>query len=188
MFERFTEQARRIVFFARYEASQLGSIDIDTEHVLLGLIREGKGLTDRLFTGAGIAVHDIRAEVLRRVPARSKTSTSAEIPFSPAAIRVLQHAAQEAGRLSHDYIATEHLLLGLLSEQGTVAADVLISRGLRLDRVRDQIVELLNDGEPRGRPGPPGIPANTFKWPWLRFVPSRSVHVLYSELKPPHHT
>ncbi|HXQ76885.1 MAG TPA: Clp protease N-terminal domain-containing protein [Gemmatimonadaceae bacterium] len=185
MFERFTEQARRVVFFARYEASQLGSIDIDTEHVLLGLIREGKGLTDRLFTHSGIAVHDIRAEVLRRVPARPKTSSSAEIPFSPAAMRVLQHAAQEADRLSHDYIATEHLLLGLLSEQGTIAADALISRGLRLDRVREQIVELLNDGEPREHPGPPGIPANTFKWPWLRFVPSRSVHILYSELKPP---
>ena len=185
MFERFTEQARRVVFFARYEASQLGSIDIDTEHVLLGLIREGKGLTDRLFTHSGIAVHDIRAEVLRRVPARPKTSSSAEIPFSPAAMRGLQHAAEEAGRLSHDNIATEHLLLGLLSEAGTVAADVLILRGLRLDRVREQIVELLNDGAPREHPGPPGIPANTFKWPWLRFVPSRSVHILYSELKPP---
>src|SRR4051812_40036312 len=117
MFEHFTEQARRVLFFARYEASQLGSIDIDTEHVLLGLIREGKSLTDRLFADAGIALHDIRDEVLRRVAARSETSTSAEIPFSRAAMCVLQHAAQEADRLSHDYIATEHLLLGLLSEQ-----------------------------------------------------------------------
>jgi uncharacterized protein (TIGR03435 family) len=98
---------------------------------------------------------------------------------------VLQHAAQEADRLLHDYVGTEHLLLGLLSEQGGVAADVLTSRGLRLDRVREQIVELLSDGERRERPGPPGIPANTFKWPWLRFVASRSIHILYSELKPP---
>jgi uncharacterized protein (TIGR03435 family) len=185
MFERFTEQARRIVFFARYEASQLGSIDIDTEHVLLGLIRESTGLTGRLLADAGIAVDDIRAEVLRRVPARPKTSTAADIPFSTAATGVLQHAAQEADRLSHDYIATEHLLLGLLSEEATVAADVLLSRGLRLDGVREQILDLRNDSEPRERPGPPPIPANTFKWPWLRFVPSRSIHVLYSELKPP---
>src|SRR3954453_18621294 len=179
MFERFTEQARRIVFFARYEASQLGSIDIDTEHVLLGLIRESTGLIGRLLADAGIAVDDIRAEVLRRVPARPKTSTAADIPFSTAATGGLQHAAQEADRLSHDYIATEHLLLGLLSEAATVAADVLISRGLRLDEVREQILDRRNDSEPRERPGPPPIPANTFKWPWLRFVPSRSIHVLY---------
>jgi uncharacterized protein (TIGR03435 family) len=185
MFERFTEQARRVLFFAREEASQLGSIRIDTEHLLLGLIREGKGLTNRLFDDAGIALDDIRHEVLRRVPARSKTSTSAEIPFSAAAQRVLQHSAEEADRLLHDYLGTEHLLLGLLSEQGSVAADVLTSRGLRLDRVREHIVKLVSDGEPPQHPGPPSIPANTFKWPWLRFVPSRSAHILYSELKPP---
>jgi hypothetical protein len=98
---------------------------------------------------------------------------------------VLQHAAQEADRLLHDYVATEHLLLGLLSEQGSVAADVLTARGLRLDRVREQIVELLSDGVRLEHPGPPGIPANTFEWPWLRFVASRSVHILYSELNPP---
>jgi uncharacterized protein (TIGR03435 family) len=185
MFERFTEQARRVLFFAREEASQLGSIRIDTEPLLLGLVREGKGLTNRLFADAGIALDDIRHEVLRRVPARSKTSTSAEIPFSAAAQRVLQHSAEEADRLLHDYLGTEHLLLGLLSEQGSVAADVLTSRGLRLDRVREQIVKLLSDGERPEHPGPPSIPANTFKWPWLPFVPSRSVHILYSELKPP---
>lgn len=185
MFERLTERARRALFFARDETSQLGSTSIDTEHLLLGLIREGKGLTDRLFADAGIGFDEIRDEVLRRVPARSKTSTSAEIPFSAAAERVLHHAAQEADRLLHDYVGTEHLLLGLLSEQGSVAADVLTSRGLRLDRVREPIVELLSDGERREHPGPPGIPANTLKWPWLRFVASRSVHVLYSELKQP---
>ena len=185
MFERFTEQARRVLFFSRYEASELGSIDIDLEHLLLGLIRESKGLTNRLFADAGIVLDDIRDELLRRVVVRTKISTSAEIPFSTAAKRVLQHTAQEADRLLHDYIGTEHLLLGLLHEQGCVAAEVLSSRGLRLDRVREQIVEFLSDGERPERPGPPGIPANTFKWPWLRFVPSRTVHILYSELKPP---
>jgi len=185
MFERFTEQARRVLFFARYEASELGSIDIDTEHMLLGLVRECKGLTHRLFADAGIALNDIRDEVLRRVGVRTKISTSVEIPFSAAAKRVLGHTAQEADRLLHDYIGTEHMLLGLLREQGSIAADVLTSRGLRLDGVRGQIVEFLSDGERPERPGPPGIPANTFKWPWLRFVPSPTVHILYSELKPP---
>ena len=133
MFERFTERARRVLFFARYEASQLGSASIDTEHLLLGLIREGKGLSARLFADAGIVLDDLRGEVLRRVPTGPPTPTSLEIPFSAAAKHVLQHAAEEADRLSHDYIGTEHLLLGLLREQGSVAADVLTSRGLRLD-------------------------------------------------------
>jgi uncharacterized protein (TIGR03435 family) len=185
MFERLTEPARRVLFFAREEASQLGSVRIDAEHLLLGLIREGKGLTNRFFADAGIAPDDIRHDVIRRVPARSKTSTSMEIPFSAAAQRALQHSADEAERLAHDYLGTEHLLLGLLNEHGSVAADVLTSHGLRLDRVREQIVKLVSDGEPPQHPGPPVIPANTFKWPWLRFVPSRSVHILYSDLKPP---
>jgi uncharacterized protein (TIGR03435 family) len=185
MFERVSERARRVLFFARDEAGQLGSMSIDTEHLLLGLIRESKGLTNRLFADAGIALDDIRDEVLRRVPARSRTSTSAEIPFSAAATRVLQHGAKEADRLLHNGVGTAHLLLGLLREHGSVATDVLTSRGLRLESVRERIVEILSDGERPERPGSPGIPANTFKWPWLRFVPSRTVHILYSELKPP---
>src|SRR6185503_2289057 len=93
--------------------------------------------------------------------------------------------AQEADRLLHAYSGTEHLLLGLLQEQGGVAADVLTSRGLRLDRVRERIVEFLSDRERPAPPGQPSSPANTFKWPWLRFVPSRAVHILYSEMHPP---
>jgi uncharacterized protein (TIGR03435 family) len=185
MFERFSEPARRVLFFARYEASQLGSVSIDTEHVLLGLIREAKGLTTRLFADATIAVDGLREDVVRSFPPRPATSTSAEIPFSAAAEQVLRHAAEEADRLSHDHVGTEHLLLGLLRADGSVAAGVLGARGLRLDRVRERIVELLSHGEGVEHPGPPSVPANTFKWPWLRFVPSRAVHVLFSELKPP---
>jgi ATP-dependent Clp protease ATP-binding subunit ClpA len=185
MFERFTERARRALFFARFEASRLGSSVIDTEHLLLGLVREGDGLTNRLFADAGVASSDIRAEVLRRVPRGPTISTSVEIPFSGPAKGALLHAAQEADRLSHDYIGTEHLLLGLLREQGSVAEDVLTSRGLRLDRVRERVVEFLSDGEQPGHPGPPGTSENTFQWSPLRFVPSRAVHTLYSELKRP---
>jgi len=185
MFERFTEQACRVLFFSRYEASQLGSSVIDTEHLLLGLINEPKRLIASLFADAGIAIDDIRDEVRRRVSVGSKVSTSTEIPFSAAAKRALQHADQEAGGLRHDYIGTEHLLLGLLHEQDSIGADVLMSRGLRIGAVREQIVKLLSQGEQPGHPGPPPTPANTFKWPWLRFVPSRIVHILYSELKPP---
>src|SRR5687768_5974169 len=122
MFERFSEPARRVLFFARYEASQLGSVSIDTEHVLLGLIREAKGLTTRLFADATIAVDGLREDVVRSFPPRPATSTSAEIPFSAAAEQVLRHAAEEADRLSHDHVGTEHLLLGLLRADGSVAA------------------------------------------------------------------
>ena len=185
MFERFSEPARRVLFFARYEASQLGSWTIDTEHELLGLIRERRGLTTRLFAEAGVDLDRLRDEVAQRLPYRSPTSTAVEIPFSPAAKQVLQRAAEEADRLSHDHIGTEHLLLGLLRADGSDARDALAARGLRLDQVRERIVELLSHGQTVEHPGPPGVPANTFKWPWLRFVPSRVVHVLYSELKPP---
>src|SRR5687768_12960578 len=122
MFERFSEQARRALFFARYEASELGSTNLDTEHLLLGLIRESKGLTARLVADAGMSLDDIRDEVRRRVPAQPTIPTSVEIPFSAAAKHVLQHAAREADRLSHEHIGTEHLLLGLLRERGSVAA------------------------------------------------------------------
>jgi ATP-dependent Clp protease ATP-binding subunit ClpC len=94
MFERFTEQARHVLFFAREEASHLGSIRVQTEHLLLGLIRDGKGLTKRLFADADIALDDIREEVLRRIPAQSETPASQEIPFSAAAQRVRQHSAE----------------------------------------------------------------------------------------------
>ena len=185
MFERFTERARRVLFFARYEASQLGSASIDTEHLLLGLIREGKGLTtvsSRMPASPSTRFATKYSAVFPRGrrPHISRRSRSAPPPSACS-----QHAAEEADRLSHDYIGTEHLLLGLLREQGSVAADVLTSRGLRLDRCASRIVEFLSDGERPGHPGPPGVPANTFKWPWLRFVPSRTVHILYSELKPP---
>src|SRR5678810_1458327 len=116
MFERYTERARRVLFFARYEASQLGSISIETEHLLLGLIREGKGLTSRIFARSHLSLENIRKDIEGRTVFREKVSTSVEIPFSADTKRVLQFAAEEADRLLHTYIGTEHLLLGILRE------------------------------------------------------------------------
>ena len=112
MFERYTERARRVLFFARYEATQLGSTSIETEHLLLGLIREGKGLTSRIFARSHLSLESIRKEIEGRTVFREKVSTSVEIPFSAETKRVLQFAAEEADRLLHTYIGTEHLLLG----------------------------------------------------------------------------
>jgi hypothetical protein len=145
MFERYTERARRVLFFARYEASQLGSISIETEHLLLGLIREGKGLTSRIFARSHLSLENIRKEIEGRTVFREKVSTSVEIPFSAETKRVLQFAAEEADRLLHNYIGTEHLLLGILREERSVAASILMEKGMRLNTVREDIVQLLNE-------------------------------------------
>ena len=145
MFERYTERARRVLFFARYEASQLGSVSIETEHLLLGLIREGKGLTSRIFARSHLSLENIRKEIEGRTVFREKVSTSVEIPFSAETKRVLQFAAEEADRLLHNYIGTEHLLLGILREERSVAASILMEKGMRLNTVRDDIVQLLNE-------------------------------------------
>src|SRR6267378_2231253 len=145
MFERYTERARRVLFFARYEASQLGSISIETEHLLLGLIREGKGLTSRIFARSHLSLENIRKEIEGRTVFREKVSTSVEIPFSAETKRVLQYAAEEADRLLHNYIGTEHLLLGILREERSVAASILMEKGMRLHTVREDIVQLLNE-------------------------------------------
>ena len=152
MFERYTERARRALFFARYEATQLGSTSIETEHLLLGLIREGKGLTSRIFARSHLSLESIRKEIEGRTVFREKVSTSVEIPFSAETKRVLQFAAEEADRLLHTYIGTEHLLLGILREERSVAAGILYDKGMRLASVRDDIVQLLNEKTAPTRP------------------------------------
>ena len=145
MFERYTERARRVIFFARYEASQLGSSSIETEHLLLGLIREGKGLTSRLFSKSHLSMESIRKEIEGRALYRDKVSTSVDIPLSPESKRVLGFAAEEAERMLHNYIGTEHILLGLLREEKSLAAGILAEKGMRLSAVREEIVQLLNE-------------------------------------------
>ncbi len=139
MFERYTEKARRVIFFARYEASQLGSRSIETEHILLGLLREDKALAGRFFPRAQATLDSIRKEVEGRTQKREKVSTSVELPLSDQSKRVLTHASEEADRLLNNYIGTEHILLGLLRAEDSLAADILQQRGLRLSRVRDEL-------------------------------------------------
>ena len=139
MFEKYTEKARRVIFFARYEASQLGSNRIETEHVLLGLLREDKALTSRFFTHAESALENVRKQVEGRTAIRDKVSTSVELPLSDEAKRVLTYANEEADRLLCSYIGTEHILLGLLREEKSVAAEILYENDIKLSRVREEL-------------------------------------------------
>jgi len=138
MFERYTEKARRVIFFARYEASQFGSPFIETEHLLLGLLREDKALTNR-FLRSHASVESIRKQIEGHTTVREKVSTSVDLPLSNECKRVLAYAAEEAERLSHKHIGTEHLLLGLLREEKCFAAEILHERGLRLATIREEL-------------------------------------------------
>src|SRR5258707_371048 len=138
MFERYTEKARRVIFFARYEASQFGSPYIETEHLLLGLLREDKALTNR-FLRSHASVESIRKQIEGHTTIREKVSTSVDLPLSNECKRVLAYAAEEADSLSHKHIGTEHLLLGLLREEKCFAAEILHERGLRLPTIREEL-------------------------------------------------
>ena len=138
MFERYTEKARRVIFFARYEASQFGSPYIESEHLLLGLIREDKALANR-FLRSHAAVESIRKQIEAHTAIREKVSTSVDLPLSQECKRVLAYAAEEAERLSHKHIGTEHLLLGLLREEKSFAAEILHERALRLATIREEL-------------------------------------------------
>ncbi|MCA1593108.1 MAG: ATP-dependent Clp protease ATP-binding subunit [Acidobacteria bacterium] len=139
MFERYTEKARRVIFFARYEASQFGAPSIEPEHLLLGLMREDKTLTSRFLARAQASLEAIRKEIEGRAPLREKISTSVELPLAPETKRVLAFAHEESDRLQHRHIGTEHLLLGLLREERSMAAEILYERGLRLPSVREEV-------------------------------------------------
>jgi ATP-dependent Clp protease ATP-binding subunit ClpC len=155
MFEKYTEKARRVIFFARYEASQFGSSYIETEHLLLGLIREDKNLTNRFFPKANASIDSIRKEIEGRTTIRDKVSTSVELPFSDESKRALNAAAEESERLSHKHIGTEHMLLGLLREERCIAAEILRERGLRLSMIRDEIGRGAPERHSAGRPKEP---------------------------------
>ncbi len=147
MFERYTEKARRVIFFARYEASQYGSPYIETEHLLLGLLREDKALTNR-FLRAQASLESIVTQIREHTVIREKVATSVDLPLSNEGKRVLAYAAEEAERLGHKHIGSEHLLLGLLREEGCFAAQILRERGVKLAQVRDELAREPHQSEP----------------------------------------
>jgi hypothetical protein len=138
MFERYTERARRVIFFARYEASQFGSMTIESEHLLLGLIREYADLIHRFAPGAP-PVQDILKEVTAHLTVREKVPTSIDMPLSNECKRILAYSAEEAERLADRLIGAEHLLLGMLREENCLAAKVLYQLGLKPGVIRDEL-------------------------------------------------
>jgi ketosteroid isomerase-like protein len=140
MFERFTEKARRVIFFARYEASQYGSPFIETEHLLLGLMRENGALILRSLRPNCTAA-DLKSEIDKQIPLRQRISVSQEVPLTGECKKVLMRAKDEADRLGHRRIGAEHLLLGLLGAETSLAARLLRERGAEVEAVREQLAK-----------------------------------------------
>ncbi len=143
MFERFTDRARRVVVLAQEEARMLDHNYIGTEHILLGLIHEGEGVAAKALESLGISLDAVRQQV-EEIIGRGQQALSGHIPFTPRAKKVLELSLREALQLSHDYIGTEHILLGLIREGDGVAAQVLVRLGADLNRVRQQVIQLLH--------------------------------------------
>ncbi|MFH1231164.1 MAG: ATP-dependent Clp protease ATP-binding subunit, partial [Planctomycetota bacterium] len=146
MFDKYTDRARKTMSLARMEAQRLSHEAIGTEHILLGLLKEGSGVAARALINLGIDFQKAVDEVERMVQSEPRQTASGQIPFTPRAKKVLEFAHEEAINLNHDYIGTEHLLLGLLREEEGIAARVLVNLGVKLDEVREEIMTILSGG------------------------------------------
>jgi ATP-dependent Clp protease ATP-binding subunit ClpC len=162
MFERFTDRARRVVVLAQEEARVLNHDYIGTEHILLGLLHEGEGVAAKALEALGISLEAVRQRV-EEIIGKGKDAPSGHIPFTPRAKKVLELSLRESQQLGHNYIGTEHILLGLIREGQGVAAQVLTSLGADMDRSRQQVIQLLHgyQGEGQGRQGMRLLPASS---------------------------
>ncbi len=154
MFERFTDRARRVVVLAQEEARLLNHNYIGTEHILLGLIHEGEGVAAKALESLNISLEAVRSQV-EEIIGQGGSSPSGHIPFTPRAKKVLELSLREALQLGHNYIGTEHILLGLIREGEGVAAQVLVKLGADLSRVRQQVIQLLSGYQGPQKPGDP---------------------------------
>ena len=168
MFNRFTERARKVLVLAKEEARRFSHDYIGTEHILLGLIREGDGVACAVLQNLGIDLENIRMEIEKMVAPGSSSSVMGDIPFTPRAKKALELATEEARTLGHNYIGTEHILLGLIREGEGVAYQVLFALGVDIKRARQEIIALLG-GDQEAGPAAPAAPgqASTSKTPAL---------------------
>ncbi|HET8555693.1 MAG TPA: Clp protease N-terminal domain-containing protein, partial [Gaiellaceae bacterium] len=164
MFERFTERARQVVVLAQDEARALKHNYIGTEHILLGLLREEEGLAARVLESLDITVEEVRAQVARIVGQGDEVTTG-QIPFTPRAKKVLELALREALSLGHNYIGTEHILLGLVRENEGVAARILLDYDADAEKIRNEIIRMLSGPGRRqaGAGGPAGEKSKSSK-------------------------
>ena len=149
MFERFTDRARKVVVLAQTEARMLNHNYIGTEHILLGLVAESEGIAGQALTSLGISLEAVRSQVVEII-GEGKAAPTGHIPFTPRAKKVLELSLREALQLGHNYIGTEHILLGLIREGEGVAAQVLVKLGADLKRARETVLALLSDSVPEG--------------------------------------
>jgi ATP-dependent Clp protease ATP-binding subunit ClpC len=161
MFNKFTERARKVILLAKEEAKRFNHDYIGTEHILLGLIREGEGVAAAVLQKLGLSPEKIRLEVEKLVQSGPSTMVSGDIPFTPKAKKVIELAMEEARSLGHNYIGTEHLLLGLIREGEGVASQVLMNLGLDLNRVRNEVITLLGSSSPAPTGGAGGARTKT---------------------------
>jgi ATP-dependent Clp protease ATP-binding subunit ClpA len=159
MFDRFTDRARVVMALARKEAQRFNHDFIGTEHILLGLIGEGRGVAAHVLKNLGVEIDQIRREIEKNVQSGPPVVTMGQLPFTPRAKKVLELSMEEANELGHNYLGTEHLLLGLLRENDGVAARVLLDLGLKLEEVRNEVLDLLGaeSGNARRVAALPGI-------------------------------
>jgi ATP-dependent Clp protease ATP-binding subunit ClpC len=160
MFERFTDRARRVVVLAQDEARLLDHNYIGTEHLLLGLLQEGQGVAARALEALGVDLTDVRSRV-QEIIGRGQHEQTGHIPFTPRAKTVLELSLREALDLGHEYIGTEHILLGLVREGEGVAAQVLVALGAGEDQVREKVTELVGRPSPRPAEQPAEQPGGT---------------------------
>ena len=146
MFERFTDRARKVMALANQEAQRLNHEYIGTEHILLGLVKEGSGVGANVLRNLDVDLRRVRLEVEKLVKAGPEMVTMGKLPQTPRAKKVIEYAIEEARNLNHNYVGTEHLLLGLLREHDGVAAQVLMNLGLKLEEVREEVLNLLGAG------------------------------------------
>ena len=153
MYERFTDRARKVMQLANQEAQRFNHEYIGTEHILLGLVKEGSGVAANVLKNLDVDLRKIRIEVEKIVQTGPDMVTMGKLPQTPRAKKVIEYAMDEARNLNHNYVGTEHLLLGLLREQEGVAAQVLMNLGMKLDDVRDEVLNLLGHGMESAEPG-----------------------------------
>src|SRR3990172_4032958 len=150
MYERFTDRARKVMQLANQEAQRFNHEYIGTEHVLLGLIKEGSGVAANVLKNLDVDLRKIRLEVEKLVQSGPDMVTMGKLPQTPRAKKVIEYSIEEARNLGHNYVGTEHILLGLLREQEGVAAQVLMNLGLKLEEVREEVLNLLGHGTEAG--------------------------------------